>query len=1360
MTSLELRCATWNSAPRHFPTSTNSSVASLSTPIALAPRVSSQSLVATRSSSFYGSDRLSSRPACHVVGRKARRAVRPVAAVGGGGSGENDADGSARRKKDESIQLYSRIESAIPLTLPHSHPSLSPITGSMVLRPPSAGDSSGALHKKGPSLRVNSKITSFFSSLSPSLSSRITESGGAPPLQATAVGAWVLRPPAPLQATAVVHFIGGAFVGASPQLTYRLFLTTLAQRGLMVVATPYASGFDHLRIADEAQFRFDRCMRSLSLKAQPPNDPMDLPVYGVGHSMGALVHLLIGARYAVERAGNVFLSFNNKEASAAIPLFSPVIMPMAQSLGPILTQLLNNPTLKLGADVAVKQLRDLNAPMVAQLLPLLEQLPPLYRDLSDGRDQFTPAPAETRRLAQTYYGVRRNLLVRFKDDTIDETADLADTLAAGSAVSACLDLAMRTLPGDHVRPLRQVVPEIPQTVADVVSRGSSLLASMTAGTPLADLARGVSDTLTGAVGLGGEGEGGAGGMGGGMGRMQRDVREDMEQLVDELTPFLGAATRPSTESPRFDADVSASLPKAGIDIVETVRDRGISKAVDVPYFDLPERVIRSATDWLATQGSKDLAAVAALLIHDAALSLLAILLRVRPATLQQVPDALLPPIKDKQRPSSAQQLPTKDGASAGSQVAEGDRLAILAWIYGQAARADRVAGMSLFIHCLLPPAIHPTASPASTHLALTFLEEVVLENRRKAYAELHRGAVRGGLRLVPPEALQSFLLAAFPAKGDCTEVCWGWVVRWVVGARTHAHRVRDGLRLVLPEALRSFLLAAFHPCQGRLHPAHPTLRPRAFDSEADGAHESRPSGNSSEGHSWVSPALTIPLPCPHPLQFTPRFAHAYLIVKQLALVKGTLTGDAGDSDAASQASLARAKSSQEAAEKLLPLMFDAAREGEGKGEGAKRGNERREERDRKFPCWTGMGVTRSEEAREEAGAIMVWCLIENPACYSQWERLHSGAVDTSRHMLGGMERRWEELKLQLAPYALLRAFLHAIRCQHAQALRSLDQSQVEERATIRPADIEEDEWWNRPVGSDDEVEEWHAGDSDNDGGKDAHGNNAEAAADAQEAAVDANEEADDEAGAELETFAPADAAAVADAEGEEGGDDDPWSFGTDDDVPLLKRRLRHRLQSKSKRARVVLSDDDGPGEERRPILTAAEKGKVKVAEAPAKAPAKAPARRRTSNKKLTSDGDPGSSKGAAKKKAKKAPNPDDIVVNEPLGSDDEYAAAAGPIPTFPEKASAPRGDNTRLLGRAPEEEEEEEEAMQAEGVREVAVATGLEVLYQETPNYRGAAAEADRMIEPRETARHAWRVPDLGVEPDVSAGEEAVTEGG
>lgn len=45
----------------------------------------------------------------------------------------------------------------------------------------------------------------------------------------------------------------------------------------------------------------------------------DLPVYGVGHSLGALIHLLISSRYAVQRAGNVFMSFNNKPATEVGP---------------------------------------------------------------------------------------------------------------------------------------------------------------------------------------------------------------------------------------------------------------------------------------------------------------------------------------------------------------------------------------------------------------------------------------------------------------------------------------------------------------------------------------------------------------------------------------------------------------------------------------------------------------------------------------------------------------------------------------------------------------------------------------------------------------------------------------------------------------------------------------------------------------------------------------------------------------------------------------------------------------------------------------------------------------------------------
>lgn len=146
-------------------------------------------------------------------------------------------------------------------------------------------------------------------------------------------GAWVLAPPNGDPPRAVVHFIGGAFVGASPQLTYRLFLEALTARGsVLVIATPFGVGFDHLRIADEAQFRFDRCIRVLSEEVQ------GLPVFGVGHSMGALMHMIIGSRYALpDREANVMISFNNKPATDAVPLFAPIVAPGLQGLSPIIS---------------------------------------------------------------------------------------------------------------------------------------------------------------------------------------------------------------------------------------------------------------------------------------------------------------------------------------------------------------------------------------------------------------------------------------------------------------------------------------------------------------------------------------------------------------------------------------------------------------------------------------------------------------------------------------------------------------------------------------------------------------------------------------------------------------------------------------------------------------------------------------------------------------------------------------------------------------------------------------------------------------------------------------------------------------
>ena len=60
-----------------------------------------------------------------------------------------------------------------------------------------------------------------------------------------------------------------------------------------MIATPYNTNFDHLRIADEAQFKFDRTLRAYG------SDLALLPVYGVGHSLGATMQLLISSRYSL-----------------------------------------------------------------------------------------------------------------------------------------------------------------------------------------------------------------------------------------------------------------------------------------------------------------------------------------------------------------------------------------------------------------------------------------------------------------------------------------------------------------------------------------------------------------------------------------------------------------------------------------------------------------------------------------------------------------------------------------------------------------------------------------------------------------------------------------------------------------------------------------------------------------------------------------------------------------------------------------------------------------------------------------------------------------------------------------------------
>jgi len=208
-------------------------------------------------------------------------------------------------------------------------------------------------------------------------------------------GNWVLVPKQPI---GIIHFLGGAFVAAIPQVTYRLFLEALYQQRYAVIATPFVNTLDHAAIADTVLLNFERALERLRDRGLLP---YYLPIHGIGHSMGCKLHLLINSHHAVERAGNVFISYNN--------------YPVRQSI-----------------------------PLVEQLSSLME--PTLLKDV-----EFTPSPAEMTQLVAQQYGVRRNLLIRFTQDEIDQTPALAEVL-----VPRFPDMIThQVLPGNHLTPLGQ-----------------------------------------------------------------------------------------------------------------------------------------------------------------------------------------------------------------------------------------------------------------------------------------------------------------------------------------------------------------------------------------------------------------------------------------------------------------------------------------------------------------------------------------------------------------------------------------------------------------------------------------------------------------------------------------------------------------------------------------------------------------------------------------------------------------------------------------------------------------------------------------------------------------------------------------
>ena len=212
---------------------------------------------------------------------------------------------------------------------------------------------------------------------------------------------WELEPAALERGT--LEFIGGSYLAASPQLSYRRLLEALASLGWRVRAWSYVPGFDHQDQAILAWRRF-RQLRGANGA-----------VLRLGHSLGCKLHLLApdGGRGS---SALVALSFNNFSAERSIPLLAELGQQFnfRSEFSPSPEQTLKQVALtyRQPRNLLVRFNRD-QIDQSKRLLGVLQARPDDASELQElPGDHLAPASA----------GLRQNLLGKWADDPARQQA--------------------------------------------------------------------------------------------------------------------------------------------------------------------------------------------------------------------------------------------------------------------------------------------------------------------------------------------------------------------------------------------------------------------------------------------------------------------------------------------------------------------------------------------------------------------------------------------------------------------------------------------------------------------------------------------------------------------------------------------------------------------------------------------------------------------------------------------------------------------------------------------------------------------------------------------------------------------------
>ncbi|KAK9669174.1 hypothetical protein RND81_13G113600 [Saponaria officinalis] len=277
----------------------------------------------------------------------------------------------------------------------------------------------------------------------------------------------VVPPPKYRNPRAIIKFLGGAFIGKVSHLTYSYLVEFLAKEGYLVVLVPYNVTFNHEDATKQVYERFNACLDILLTSGLPEaqiqaSQLVDLPVFSVGHSNGALLQVLIASYFPdkIPKA-NAIVSFNNRPATEAVPYFEQLgplvsqVMPMVETT-PVFSMAnsLSGDAWKALLDGAGAVMSQNDPELLSSVTQFVDQLSSVLNEVRQGTSEFRPTPSENRECCKRSYNVPHTLLVKFSFDAIDETDVLEETLRPRvQSIGGTLEKIQ--LSGNHLTPCIQ-----------------------------------------------------------------------------------------------------------------------------------------------------------------------------------------------------------------------------------------------------------------------------------------------------------------------------------------------------------------------------------------------------------------------------------------------------------------------------------------------------------------------------------------------------------------------------------------------------------------------------------------------------------------------------------------------------------------------------------------------------------------------------------------------------------------------------------------------------------------------------------------------------------------------------------------